>query len=144
LRPQEIVLDAQADDRAGVLGIAAERIARAHGLASGPIARALMRREDSISTALGHGVAIPHARIAGIARPLTLFLRTRRPVAFGAPDGEGVSSFFIIMVPMDGDNDAHLALLASVASAFSDRHFRRRLAHATTAPEIEAAFNGRM
>jgi PTS system nitrogen regulatory IIA component len=144
LRPQAIVLDADAKDRAAVLGIAAAHIAAANGLKPEPIARALMRREDSLSTALGHGVAIPHARIVGIAQPLTLFLRTHRPVAFAAPDGAGVSNFFVIMVPADGDNAAHLAMLASVASAFSDKHFRRELARATTAREIDAAFSARM
>src|SRR5450631_504492 len=80
------------------------------------------------STALGAGFAIPHARINGIARPLTLFMRTRLPVAFDAPDGKPVSDLLAIMVPADGAKEDHLQLLALVARLFSARP---RLPHAT-------------
>lgn len=143
IHPQEIVLDVDVDDAKGLLRTAAAYLARAHGLDAAPIARALERREEAGSTALGSGVAIPHARIGGIARPLTLFLRTRRPIAFGAPDGMDTSNFFVIMVPADGDPEAHLDLLAQVASSFGDRDFRADLSLATTAWEVDDAFTRR-
>lgn len=143
VHPQEIVLDVDADDAKSVLRMAAAYIARAHGLDAGPIARALERREEAGSTALGCGVAVPHARICGIAQPLTLFLRTRRPVAFGAPDGKDTTSFFVIMVPADGDADLHLQLLAQVASSLGDRDFRADLSLATTAQQVDDAFTRR-
>ncbi|HTQ00303.1 MAG TPA: PTS sugar transporter subunit IIA [Casimicrobiaceae bacterium] len=143
VHPQEIALDVDANDSASLLAIAAAYIGRGHGLDPAPIARALLRREEAGSTALGHGVAVPHARVTGIGRPLTLFLRTRHPVAFGAPDGEDVSNFFIIIVPAEGDTDRHLELLAGVAAAFGDRAFRAGLAMATTANQVDDAFGGR-
>ena len=143
LHPQEIVLDVDANDGASVLAMAAAYIGRGHGLDPAPILRALQRREEVGSTALGRGVAIPHARIAGIARPLTLFLRTRQPVDFRAPDGETVSNFYVIMVPTDGDTDEHLELLANVAACFGESAFRAQLAMATTANQVDDAFNGR-
>ncbi|MEP6941627.1 MAG: PTS sugar transporter subunit IIA [Betaproteobacteria bacterium] len=63
LRPQEVVLDVDVADSKRALEAAADCISRAHGLDGRPIARALLRREQVGSTALGHGVAIPHARI---------------------------------------------------------------------------------
>src|SRR5262245_53371743 len=101
--PQEIVLDVDAADAKGLLRVVAQYIARAHALDVDPVERALERREDAGSTALGFGLAIPHARIDGIAHALTLFLRTRRPIPFGAPDGQPTSNFFVIMVPATGD-----------------------------------------
>ncbi len=144
LHAQEIVLDVDANDSATVLALAAAYIGRGHGLDPAPILRALQRREEAGSTALGYGVAIPHARIAGIGRPLTLFLRTRYPVAFGAPDDSLVSNFFVIMVPVDGDTDQHLELLANVATCFGERAFRAQLAMATTANQVDDAFSGRV
>src|SRR5450631_679026 len=88
------------------------------------------------STALGAGFAIPHARINGIARPLTLFMRTRLPVAFDAPDGKPVSDLLAIMVPADGAKEDHLQLLALVARLFSDHGFRTQL---DSAPDTTTA-----
>ena len=140
LRPQEIVLDVDARSAAGVLEAAAAYLGRTHALDPALILRALSRREQVGSTGLGMGIAIPHARIEGIARPLTLFLCTRDPVEFGAPDGKPVSRFFVIMVPADGATDAHLQLLALVAQAFSDRGFREHLSAATTAAQVDDVF----
>jgi PTS system nitrogen regulatory IIA component len=89
---------------------------------------------------LGQGVAIPHARIPGIARPLTLFMRSRLAMEFDAPDGRLVSNFLFIMVPEGGDAEAHLQLLASVAEMFSDRVFRARLDAASTTTEVATVF----
>jgi nitrogen PTS system EIIA component len=142
LAPQEILLDVDVADRRQALEAAAAVIANTHGLEHAPILRALWRREQVGSTALGQGVAIPHARITGIARPLTLFIRPRYAIAFDAPDGKLVSSILVILVPADGSADDHLQLLASLATAFSDRAFRARLAEASTAFEVTATFAG--
>ncbi len=69
------MLDVELHDRRHALEWSAATIARVRGLGPAPIFRALWRRELVGSTALGYGVAIPHARIDGIERPLTLFVR---------------------------------------------------------------------
>ena len=140
LQPQEIVLDVDARSSAGVLEVAAAYIGRAHALDPAPILRALSRREQVGSTGLGMGYAIPHARIEGIVRPLTLFMRTRDPIAFGAPDGKPVRNYLVIMVPADGATDDHLQLLALVAQTFHDGEFRACLAASTSASQVERAF----
>lgn len=142
LQPEAIVLDVDIHDRRRALEAAAALIADAHGLDPAPILRALWRREQVGSTALGQGVAIPHARISGITRPLMLFLRPRYAIEFDAPDGKLVSSILVILVPADGATDDHLMLLASLAAAFSDREFRARLAAASTGSEVAAEFAG--
>ncbi len=127
MQPEDILLDVDIRDRLHALEFMAAAIGRAHALDPAPICRALERREQAASTALGDGFAIPHARIAGLARPLTLFMRTRRAIAFDAPDGKPVSDLLAIMVPADGDKQDHLRLLALIAGLFSDREFRSRL-----------------
>jgi PTS system nitrogen regulatory IIA component len=141
LQPQDIVVDVDVWDRRRALELAAARIGRANGLDPAPILRALWRREQVGSTALGQGVAIPHARIAGITRPLTLFIRPKIALAFDAPDGKPVSSLLVIMVPADGATDDHLQLLALVAQAFSEPAFRASLSAASNAAEVAGVFD---
>ena len=140
LQPQAILLEVDARDRPHALEIAAGAIGRTHGLDPAPIFRALWRREQVGSTALGEAFAIPHARMAGIAQPITLFMRTKIAIAFDASDGKPVSNLLVIMVPADGANDDHLQLLALVAKLFSNRGFRAQLHRAPDATAAADAF----
>jgi PTS system nitrogen regulatory IIA component len=140
LQPQEILLGVDVRDRTHALEVVGAEIGREHGLEPGAIFRALWRREQAASTGLGEGFAIPHARIVGIARPLTLFMRTKVAIAFDAPDRKPVSQLLAIMVPVDGAKDDHLQLLALVSQLFSDRAFRKQLDSASDAVAAAVAF----
>jgi PTS system nitrogen regulatory IIA component len=140
LIPQEIVLDVELRDSRHALEWAAASIGRRHGLEPAPIFRALWRREVVGSTGLGHGVAIPHARIDGIERPLTTFARPKCAIEFAAPDGKPVSSILVIMVPANGETDDHLRLLALVGEMFSDASFQSQLLMANAIEKVQRAF----
>jgi nitrogen PTS system EIIA component len=140
LFPQVVLLDCDVRDKREVLDLAASTLERFHGVDAAPVARALWRREAAVSTALGEGVAVPHGRIDGIAEPVTLLIRTRRPIPYGAPDRKPVSQLFVILVPADGDADEHLRLLANVAQLFSQPAFRERVASAADTRAALRAF----
>ena len=140
VQPQDILLGADVSDRQQALEVVAGVIGQRHGLDAAPIFRALWRREQAASTGLGNGFAIPHARISGISRPLTMFLRARIALAFDAPDGKPVTDMLVIMVPAGGANDDHLQLLALVARLFSDSAFRERLNRAPDPPAAAEVF----
>jgi PTS system nitrogen regulatory IIA component len=140
LFPQVVLLDCDARDKSEVLDIAAATLQRFHGVDADVVARALWRREAAITTALGEGVAVPHARIDGIEEPVTLLIRTRRPISYEAPDGKPVSQLFVIVVPADGHADEHLRLLANVAELFSQSAFRERIAAAADMRSARRAF----
>jgi PTS system nitrogen regulatory IIA component len=139
LQPQLFELDVDVPDVKRTLERAAEVICRAHDLDPAPVFRALWRREQIGSTAIGHGVALPHARIPGIAGPLMLFMRPRYAIDFAAPDGRLVTRIWVILVPADGSADDHLDLLAAVAEACSDEGLRAQLDAAPTADEAARA-----
>ena len=139
LQPQQIELDVDVPDVKRALERAAEVICRARGLDPAPAFRALWRREQIGSTAIGHGVALPHARIAGIAEPQMLFMRPRYASDFDAPDGRLVTRIWVILVPADGSAEDHLKLLASVAEACSDDDLRAQLDAAPTADDAAQA-----
>jgi PTS system nitrogen regulatory IIA component len=89
----------------------------------------LLERERLGSTGLSGGVALPHARIAGIDEARGAFLRLAEPVDFDAMDGQPVDLVFALLVPEEA-TDEHLQLLASLARAFSDEAVRERLRQA--------------
>ena len=104
----------------------------------GKVVDHLIARERLGSTGLGHGVAIPHARIKGLKTPLAAVLRLRVPIAFDAPDQEPVGLFVFLLVP-EAATQQHLEILAEIAAMLSDRVLRDRLASATDAAALHAA-----
>ncbi|MDM0044665.1 PTS sugar transporter subunit IIA [Variovorax dokdonensis] len=138
IQPQQILVDVDAQDVEQALTIAAAAISSAHVIDAAPIFRALWRREQIGSTAIGHNLAIPHARSDAIASPLTVFMRTRSPVQVS--DGEPISQFLVILVPKAGRQEDHLQLLALAATLFEGRESRDQISRAADAAEIAKAF----
>jgi len=95
-------------------------------IARGQIFDSLFAREKLGSTALGHGIAIPHGRLKGLREAVGALIRTRQPIPFDAPDGQPVDLIFVLMVP-DRATDLHLQILSELTQMFSDRTFRQQL-----------------
>lgn len=97
-----------------------------HKLAMSTVTDNLLARERLGSTALGHGVAIPHGRIRGLKDGVAAVVRLREPIGFGAPDGLPTGLFFFLFVP-EAATQRHLEILAELAAMLSDRDVRERL-----------------
>ncbi len=110
-----------------------------HRVARSTVFDSLFARERLGSTGLGQGVAIPHGRIKGLRDAIGVFVRTRAPIAFDAPDGQPVSLIFALLVP-ERATDAHLDILALLAQMFSDRSMRDRLSAAESAAAVHELF----
>ncbi|AVP95963.1 transcriptional regulator [Ahniella affigens] len=104
---------------------------------TGSFHQALLDREHTGSTALGNGVAVPHARVAGVAEIRAAFVRTQNPIGFASPDGEPVDLFFGLIVPVHA-NTEHLELLAEIAELLSESDALDRLRRAKSAATIQA------
>lgn len=94
----------------------------APGVAAADILNSLISREKLGSTGLGHGVAIPHGRMAGIERSVGAFMRLKNGLDYDAHDGNPVDLMFGLIVPQNA-NEAHLKHLAAIAEMFSDEAF---------------------
>jgi PTS system nitrogen regulatory IIA component len=132
LSSDDVVVGLDVPNKLRALEEAAVILERRHKVSRAPVLRALWRREQVGSTGLGHGIAVPHARITGISEPIVLFVRTKSAIEFHAPDRKPVSLLFVILVP-EHANDEHLKILATVSEMFSSKTFRDRL-EATTEP----------
>ncbi len=136
LTPTRVEADCGARSRKAVL----ERLAAllAEGIeqpGEEEIARALQGREELGSTGLGHGIAIPHGRIGGIAQPRAAFVRLGEGIDFEAIDMEPVDLFFALLVPEES-TDEHLDILSQLATRFSDAGYLERLRKAEDGWEL--------
>ena len=86
----------------------------------------LLERERLGSTGLGHGIALPHARVPEVTRSLGAFASLARGIDYDAADGEPVDLAFALLVPASATEE-HLLLLAELAGRFNDPEVRRRL-----------------
>ena len=96
------------------------------GLKADPVFDCLLERERLGSTGLGHGVALPHARVKEVDEPLAAFVQLRESVDFSAPDDQPVDLVFALLVP-DEATEQHLQLLAALAQMFGDAQLREQL-----------------
>jgi PTS system nitrogen regulatory IIA component len=135
LPASHVLLDVGAADKQAVFELAADLLERDSGVRSTQIVSSLAARERSGSTALGHGIAIPHGRVKGLRTAMGAFLRMREPIPFDAPDDAPVRLIFVLLVP-EKSTDLHLEILSELAQLFSDRNVRREL---TAAPDALAA-----
>ncbi len=86
----------------------------------------LCARERLGSTALEHGVAIPHGRISGLNTPAGAFLKLTDPLHFNDSDRQPIDLVFALVVP-EHFTQQHLLLLSQLAEMFSDTAFCARL-----------------
>lgn len=102
------------------------------------VAAALWERERVQNTALGMGVAIPHASWPEASRSLLGVYTLAEPLDYGSPDGQEVDILFVTIGPPD-DRHAHLEVLAAVSKMSLHTDLLARLRDAETAADIERA-----
>lgn len=86
----------------------------AYGLNSAETVDALLERENLGPTGVGHGVALPHARLDGLEKVVGLFLMLEKPIEFGAVDRQPVDIAFALFAPEEAGVE-HLKALALVS-----------------------------
>ena len=86
----------------------------------------LMARESLGSTAIGQGIAIPHAKSESIDRLIAAFGLSRKGVDFDSLDGEPVYIFFLLVAPEDSAGP-HLKALARISRLLKDKYLRDSL-----------------
>ena len=119
------------------LSAIAEIAARTFGLKTSDVLDALLEREAAGSTGVGHGVAVPHARLPGLGRLRAVFVRLEQPVEFAAVDDRPVDLLFALFAPPEASGE-HLRTLARVSRALRQATLREQLRQAHSADAIRA------
>ena len=133
----DVVLDLDVGTKRGLLQALAARAAQRLPRPEPEILRALEDREALGSTALGRGVALPHARLAGDDPPVILFARLRRPIDYEARDEEPVDLAILVLWP-EAEAEGFLPALSDTCRALREPQALRRLRGARSAEEVVA------
>ncbi len=100
----------------------------------------LLEREDLGTTAMGGGIAIPHARIDGLDEVKGMFIRLSDPIDFDATDRQPVDLVFALFAPKD-DSSHHLRALARISRVLRDTQVRDKLRSTDDPEAIYAILN---
>ncbi len=101
---------------------------------------AVRAREMLLGTGIGDDVAIPHARLAELKRPLLAFGRSVNGVDWDTPDGLPVHLVFMLVTP-EREHGLQVQILATIARALGDRATRDRLVRAEADGEVWAGLS---
>jgi nitrogen PTS system EIIA component len=131
----DAVATVRADSKSAVLDQLADRFAAVYALPRGDVRAALEARELLGSTGFGRGVAIPHARLGGLSRPVAAFFRLDSPVDFAAADGIPVDLVFGLLSPEQA-GATHLHALAAISRLMRDERMHAALVEAREAEAL--------
>lgn len=131
----------QAASRRQALQVMAEALAKLAGVAPRAVFDAILMRERLSGTGVGEGVAIPHAPVSGIERPIALFARLEPGQDFDALDGKPADLVFMLLSPADRGAD-HLKALARVSRFIKRPDMREKLRAARGGEELYALIAG--
>ena len=96
---------------------------------------AILKRESEFSTAVGDGIAIPHAKTSAVKQPGLAAMTVPGGVDWKAPDGEKSDLMFMIAAP-EGEANTHLEILANLSAMLMHEEFANALRAAKTPQEF--------
>ena len=101
--------------------------------------KAILAREEQGTTAIGEGIAVPHAKTDAVKKPSLSVITVKNGVDYGAPDGK--VSDVIFMIAAHSDGDVHLEILSHLMVMLMDADFVEKLRKATTSDEFLEIIN---
>ncbi len=102
----------------------------------------IRQREETMSTGIGFGIAIPHASSSKVSEVVAAFGRSSKGIPFDSLDGEPVFFIVLFVVPKD-QFQTHLRTLAAIAKFLNDKTVRDELGKAPDANAILQVFENR-
>ena len=145
LTVEQIIPQMQATERWGAIGELVDllvKVGKVKPEDHDTVLNALKQREDTMSTGIGFGIAIPHASSEKVSEVVAAFGRSSGGIEFESLDNAPVKFVVLFVVPRD-QFQMHLRTLAAIAKLLNDRTVREALASANDAQEILAIFKSR-
>lgn len=133
-----IILDLESDSKDSVMDELVDALAT-HGTVTSrtDFKQAILAREAESTTGIGMNIAIPHGKSTAVSEPCVVFGRKKSGVDWNSLDGSPAKLVFMIAVPAEKQNDAHLKILQMLSRRLMDDVFRADLLSAET---IEQAY----
>jgi fructose-specific phosphotransferase system IIA component len=136
LQKNSILIDLQAADKNEAMTRLARHLASINDLPDTDlITRKILEREAEVSTGIGFGIAIPHARVETVDRLYMAAGRSLKGIDFAAIDGQPVHLIFMLISPSNASSD-HVQLLSSLSRIMSYEDMRKKLLAAKRAEQF--------
>jgi PTS system nitrogen regulatory IIA component len=135
LTPDRVVVPLAARDKAGVIAELTRHLVDQSGGAYAEVLGAVEEREAVLSTGIGFGVAIPHARSPAVSELTLVCGVSPVPVPYDSIDGEPVRLFFLIVGP-EASAGPHVKVLSRIARLVRRETLRQQLCEAGTPQEF--------
>ncbi|HEV7344886.1 MAG TPA: PTS sugar transporter subunit IIA [Devosia sp.] len=139
LSASDVYLDVDLTSKKDVIRFLSDRVAEKCGTQADACRNALAAREKLGSTAIGGGIAFPHAQLDHLERAMAVFVRPAEAVPFAAAD-EGPVDLIVMLLTPSGANKEHLDGLASFARMLRSTERAQALREAASAEDVIAAF----
>ena len=117
--PKDVVANLRVTSKKQAIQELARRAAELTGQPERAIFEVLIERERLGTTGVGHGIAIPHAKLAGLERLHRMFARLDKPIDFDTIDEQPVDLICLLLAPETAGAD-HLKALARVSRLLRD------------------------
>ncbi len=136
LEESAIKLDIEAQNKEKIFTVLIEALAESGQIGPDlPALEEVIRREEVLSTGVGNGVALPHARLDNFPRFALAFGRPVEPVDVGAVDGMPADLFFLLIADKD-DPSQIVRILGRLARLCDDEGVRQKLRKAKTPAQV--------
>lgn len=134
---ETILLDEELDNRDAIINYILS-VALKNNLISkvDDLKKAVIAREDEISTSIGFDIAMPHGKSADVLKPFIGFLRTKNNIHWDEGSDETVKLIFLIAVPSENKDNMHLKFISQISKKLLDDEFRERLLKENDKDEI--------
>lgn len=142
LAPGRVLVGLRPGSKRQLLQELADEAAAATGLPAKPILESLIQREKLGTTGVGDGLAIPHAKVAGLPGLMGFFAKLAKPVEFDALDDKPVDIVFLLLAPENAGAE-HLKALARIARVLRDPAICAQLREVSDAVQAYGLLTGR-
>jgi mannitol/fructose-specific phosphotransferase system IIA component (Ntr-type) len=138
LTPDRVVVPLAARDKAGVIAELTRHLVECSGGEYVQVLQAVEERESVLSTGIGFGVAIPHARSSAVSELSVVGGLSPVPVPYDSIDGDPVRLFFLIVGP-EASAGQHVKVLSRIARLVRRETLREQLCEADTPDQFYSA-----
>ena len=132
---EAILADFESDSKKKVIQAIATEASKICNLPERDILDTLLDRERLGSTAVGHGVAIPHGKLKQLDKIVGLFAKLKSPIDFDSLEEQPVDLIFVLLAPESASAD-HLSALSHVARILGNDTIATKLRESSSKNEI--------
>ena len=141
LQPESIVVPLDAKDKEAAIIALVDTLAGNENITdAADLRQAVLQREQTRTTGIGHGVAIPHGKCTGCKSLAMAIGRLADPIEFNAIDGNPVDLIFLLASPLD-QTGPHIQALAAISRMLTEPDVRSAIKRAENAESLLKLIN---